>query len=68
MIKNNNTLSWRVTQLENSFKELDRKLSHILENELPHIHEQLIQLKALTILNIGVLLLVGTLLYLLRLN
>ena len=39
-----NNLSWRVTQLEQNYKDLDVKIEHILSNDLPHIKESVIRL------------------------
>ena len=39
----NNTLTWRVTQLEERYKEIDKSLSLILSNDLPHIKESVIR-------------------------
>ena len=71
MTKNGNTLTYRVEQLEKNYNQLDTKLDHILQNELPHLQEELISLKTRvttsTIINVGAILLVGLLVYLLRL-
>lgn len=39
MTKSNNTIAWRVEQLENCQKETEQKLDKIMENHLPHINE-----------------------------
>ena len=66
----NNTLSYRVEQLERNYTKLDDKLDKIMENELPHLQEEIIALKTRisvsTTLNIGAILLVGLLVYLLK--
>ena len=36
MAKNN--LIWRVTQLEKSYGDLDKKIERILSNDLPHLN------------------------------
>lgn len=65
-----NNLTYRVEQLEKNYTKLDDKLDRLLTNELPHIQEELTSLKtritSMSILNIGALLLVGLLVYLLR--
>lgn len=53
----NNTLSYRVGQLEKSSEKIDEKMDKILENEIPHLQLTLAQLKTrmdvLTIINVG---------------
>lgn len=39
--ENNNTIKWRVGQLEKNAEKLDKKVDMILNNHLPHINEQL---------------------------
>ena len=39
-----NNLTWRVTQLEQNYKDLDVKIERILSNDLPHIKESIIRL------------------------
>jgi len=60
-MKNNNTLTYRVEQLEKNYDKLDCKIDHILTNDLPHIQESMIQMKTrmtvLTALNIGAIIL-----------
>jgi len=56
----NGTIQWRVEQLEKNYESLDRKVSKILENELPHLQEHLAsistQVKVLGAINvIGIL-------------
>ena len=67
----NNTLGYRVEQLEKNYSKLDDNLDKLLTNELPHIQEELTSLKTrittMSVMNIGALLLVGLLVYLLRL-
>ena len=66
----NGTLTYRVEQLERNYTRLDDKLDILLTNDLPHIHESLIALKTritvMTAINVGALLLVGFLAYLIR--
>ena len=66
----NGTLTYRVEQLERNYTRLDDKLDILLTNDLPHIHESLTTLKTritlMTAINVGALLLVGFLAYLIR--
>ena len=66
----NNTLSYRVEQLEKNYDSLDKKLDHLLVNELPHLQEELTSLKTRvsvsTAINVGAIILLGFLIYLLR--
>ena len=66
-----NNLTYRVEQLEKNYIQLDTKLDHILQNELPHLQEELISLKTRvnvsTIINVGAILFVGFMMYFLRL-
>ena len=66
----NNTLTYRVNQLEKNYDCLDGKLDHLLTNELPHLQEEIIALKTRvavsTVINVGTILFVGLLAYLLR--
>ena len=39
-----NNLTWRVTQLEQNYKDLDVKIERIMSNDLPHIKESIIKL------------------------
>ena len=64
-MKNNNTISWRVAQLEANYIRHNEVLygEHgILTNELPHIQKSLASMKTrinvATTINIGVLILV----------
>ena len=61
MTTNSNTTSWRVNQLESNYRDLDIKLSEILENHLPHLQEELSSLKTrinvLTAFNVGAIVL-----------
>lgn len=62
MTKNgNNTLSWRVTQLESNYRETSNKLDLIMENHLPHLNSEIASLKTrvavLSIINLGALVL-----------
>jgi hypothetical protein len=56
-MKNNNTLSYRVEQLEKNYDKLDVKMSKLLENDIPHLQETMVGLKTrvsvLTAVNIG---------------
>jgi len=65
-----NNLVYRVEQLEKNYIQLDTKLDHLLINELPHIQEELSSLKTrvnvATVINVGSILLVGLLVYLLK--
>lgn len=53
----NNTLTWRVGQLEKKLCDVDEKVDLILVNHLPHMQEELTSLKTritvLTAVNIG---------------
>ena len=57
----NNTLSYRVGQLEKCVDRLDDKMDRLLTNDLPHIQSELQSLKTrvsvLTAFNIGALIL-----------
>lgn len=57
----NNTIKWRVSQLEKSQEAIDNKLDKILTNDLPHLHEAVSSLKTrisvLTAVNVGAILL-----------
>ena len=58
MTKNgNNTLSWRVGLLEERVNSMDKKIDEILQNHLPHLHEEITSLKTrmnvLTAFNVG---------------
>jgi hypothetical protein len=44
-MKNGNTLTYRVEQLEKCQHETEEKLNKILENHLPHINEQIAKLE-----------------------
>jgi hypothetical protein len=63
MTKNNNsdTTKWRLIQLEKRVDDLDKSVSDLLENHLPHIQEELTSLKTritiLTAINIGAIVL-----------
>jgi hypothetical protein len=45
MIKSNNTLTWRVGQLEKQVGDLDVKVEKILTNELPHLKTDIVEIK-----------------------
>jgi len=53
----NNTLKWRVSQLEKATDKLDGKLEAIMENHLPHLSSDINALKTrinvLSLINIG---------------
>ncbi len=57
----NNTLKWRVAQLEANYDRLDYKIDLIRTNELPHIKTSISSLKTrisiLTVVNIGAIIL-----------
>ena len=42
---NNNTLKWRVGELEKDMKDVKIDIRKILENHLPHIQQELVSLK-----------------------
>jgi len=45
MAKNNDTLRYRVEQLEKRYEKLDTKLDEIMTNHLPHIHKEIIKMR-----------------------
>jgi len=45
MTKQNNTLTWRVEQLERSVSNFDNKLDLLMENHIPHLKLELEALK-----------------------
>jgi hypothetical protein len=52
MNKNNNTLSWRVGELEANYKSLDTRFDKLMENDLPHIKTEIVGVKGgLEVLN-----------------
>ena len=57
----NETLSWRVGQLEKNYYELESKMDLILENHLPHIKAEISSLKTridvLTVVNVSAIIL-----------
>ena len=57
MAKNNNTLQYRLKELENNYKELDKKIDSLLTNHLPSLEKQLLSLRTevrtWTVLNVG---------------
>ena len=61
MTRNNNTLSWRVVQLEKQVESMDVKMYKLMSNDLPHLHEKLgsleTRINVLTMVNIGAILL-----------
>ena len=46
MAENNNTVKYRVGQLEDSVESLNEKVDKIRTNELPHIKEEILESKA----------------------
>lgn len=60
-MKNTNTLTWRVTQLEKKICSLDVKIDDLLSNHIPHIDQRIIRLETkinvLTAVNIGAIVL-----------
>ena len=61
MTKSNNTLTYRVGQLEKTVERFDDKLDKIMENHLPHIQRELTELKTrilmFTAINVGAIVL-----------
>ena len=57
----NNTLEYRVAQLEKNYDRLDTKLSAIMENLLPHLEQKMeritTKINVLTAVNIGAVIL-----------
>jgi len=66
MKTNGNTLTYRVTQLEKQYCDLDEKLDAIMSNHLPHISEQIARLETriimFTAINVGTII-IGILLH-----
>jgi hypothetical protein len=59
----NNTLSWRVAELETSMEKVDRSLDSILQNHLPHLHEEIASLRTrVNLLIVAVVVEVGVIL------
>jgi len=54
MTKNGNTIIWRVEQLENCSSNLEGKVDKIMENHLPHLHEEIQSLKVRVNLGISI--------------
>lgn len=52
MVKNNDTIKWRVEQLERCMKEVDNKVDQILTNHLPHLDSRISRLTWLAGLNL----------------
>lgn len=44
-MKSNGTVKYRVEQLEKNYEELDKKITVLMENHLPHLNEQMITLQ-----------------------
>lgn len=59
MVKNDNTVVWRLQCLESRVNTFNDKLDKILENDLPHVNQQVSSLKTrmnvLSVINIGAL-------------
>jgi len=53
----NNTLSYRVGQLEKNYEKMDYKLEKLMTNDLPHLQQAMGSLKTrmdvLTVVNVG---------------
>jgi len=53
----NNTLTYRVEQLEGNYKSLDTKMEKLMVNDLPHLNQAMASLKVrmdvLTVVNVG---------------
>jgi len=53
----NNTLNYRVEQLEGNYKSLDTKMEKLMTNDLPHLNQAMASLKVrmdvLTVVNVG---------------
>lgn len=53
----NNTLSYRVGQLEKNYDSLDKKIEKLMTNDLPHLNQLVGSLKtrmdALTVVNVA---------------
>jgi len=45
MTKTNNTLKWRVGQLEKSVDSMDNRIDNLMENHIPHINQSITKLK-----------------------
>ena len=58
---NNNTLKYRVGVLEKRIDSLDRKIDKLLVNDIPHIHQSIIEMKTrinvLTVINVSAVIL-----------
>lgn len=61
MSRNNNTLTWRITELERLVSDFDKRIDELLINEIPHLKETMLSLKTrinvLTTINIGAIIL-----------
>jgi len=57
----NNTLSYRVSQLEKNYEKLDGKIETLLVNDIPHLQQSLSSLKVrmdiLTVVNVSAIVL-----------
>ena len=57
MTKNGNTLRWRMGQVEDHTKNMDGKIDKILQNDLPHIQQQVTKngttIKVSSAINVG---------------
>ncbi|MCK9370283.1 hypothetical protein M0R04_10285 [Candidatus Dojkabacteria bacterium] len=58
---NNNTLTYRVTQLEKGYEKVDEKLDLLMTNHLPHLEAAVsnirTEVRVLAIINIGAVIL-----------
>jgi len=58
---NGNTITWRVTILEKEVCGIDEKVDSILQNHLPHLQNEILELKTkinvLSVINIGAIVL-----------
>ena len=57
MTGNNNTLTYRVGQIEKNYETLDNKIEKLLTNDIPHLQQSMSSLKVrmevLTAVNVG---------------
>ena len=61
MTSKNNTLCYRVGQLEKAYNGLDNKVEQLLINDIPHLQQSISSLKVrmdvLTVVNVGAIIL-----------
>lgn len=61
MANNNNTLSYRVDQLEKSYDKMDAKIDLLMTNHLPHLQSAVsnirTEVRILAVINIGAVIL-----------